>query len=213
MKKLDKRAGPNSTQQPRSDFNWPPTDDELAPSGIDNSQSAHERLRAYFNWPPDNAGPPAATAEAPMVTSEEPRSAFNWPPVDDVVGSPDVGSVPEASGQAEGSFHWPPPDEPVHAPIVETTFEPSAAGVDRQPDVSVFVPAPIEAVASTEVDAPTLDVAAAEVADVGEVELDGITDGQWEVEIARLQALIDGLTEKLEWRATGAIGNQQRLKH
>ena len=44
MKKFDKRSGPDSTQQPRSDFNWPPTEDELAPYGIDTSQSAHERL-------------------------------------------------------------------------------------------------------------------------------------------------------------------------
>ena len=72
--------------------------------------------------------------------------------------------------------------------------------------------APIEAAASTEVDDTTLDVAAAEVAEV-DVGLDGLTDGQWEVEIARLQALIDGLTEKLEWRATGGIGNEPRLKH
>ena len=214
MKKLDKRARPNSTPQPRSDFNWPPKDEELAPFGIDASPSAHERLRAYFNWPPDDAGAPAATAEASGVTSEEPRSAFNWPPVDNVAASPGVGIVPEPAGEAEGSFNWPPPDEPVPAPSVEMTFEPSAAGVEPRPEDSVFVPAPIDAGAAIEVDAPTLDVEAAAVADsVVQAELDGITDGQWELEIARLQALIDGLTEKLEWRATGVIGNGQRLQH
>ena len=59
-----------------------------------------------------------------------------------------------------------------------------------------------------------VDLEAAEAAEaVVDVELDALTDGQWEVEIARLQALIEGLTEKLEWRATGVIGNEQRLKH
>lgn len=214
MKNQDKRARPNSTPQPRSDFNWPPKDEELAPSGIDANQSAHERLRAYFNWPPDDAGPAPATAEASGVTSEEPRSALNWPPVDDVAASPGVGGVPEPAGEAEGSFNWPPPDEPVPVPIVERMFQPSAPEVEPHPEDSVFVPAPIEAAAAIEVAAPTLDVEAAAVAEsVVQAELDGITDGQWELEIARLQALIDGLTEKLEWRATGVIGNGQRLQH
>jgi hypothetical protein len=210
MKKLDKRAGPGSTPQPRSDFNWPPTDEEVA-AGLDTSRSAHERLRAYFNWPPDDEEPPAAAAETPRVTSEEPRSAFNGLPVDEGA-SPGVGIVPEPSGEAKASFNWPPPDEPVHEPTVQTTFERSGAGIDRQPDDSVFASAPIEAAASTEVDDTTPDVAATEVAEVG-VGLDGLTDGQWEVEIARLQALLDGLTEKLEWRTTGGIGNDPQLKH
>ena len=94
------------------------------------------------------------------------------------------------------------------------TFEPSAAEVDRQPDRPVFGAAPIEAAAyHRSWMPPTLDVAAAEAAEVVDVELDGISDGQWEVEIARLQALIDGLTEKLEWRATGVTRNEQRLHH
>ena len=151
----------------------------------------------------------------PRLRESRPRSRgrrSNDLPVDEVAASPGVGIVPEPSGEAEGSFNWPPPDEPVHAPSVQTTFEPSGAGIDRQPDDSVFVSAPIEAAASTEVDDTTLDVAATGVAEV-DVGLDGLTDGQWEVEIARLQALIDGLTEKLEWRTTGGIGNEPQLKH
>ena len=213
MKKLGKRSGSDSTQQPRSDFNWPPIEEELAPSGIDSSPTAHDRLRAYFNWPADDDGaPPLAAAETPTVGSEEPRSAFNWPPADEVDASSGVGIIREPPRE-EGSLNWPPGDEPAAAPVVQETFEPWPAGVDRQPDGPVLAATPIEAAEYPGVaDSPTLEVETAEAADV-DVELDALTDGQWEVEIARLQTLIEGLTEKLEWRATGAIGNQQRLKH
>jgi hypothetical protein len=225
MKKLDKRSGPDSTKQPRSDFNWPPMEEELAPSGIDSSQSAHERLRAYFNWPADDGAPPPVAAETPTVGSEQPRSAFNWPPPDEVDASSGVGIIREPSRE-EGSFNWPPADEPAAAPVQET-FEPWPAGVDRQLDGPVLPATPIEAAEYPGVaDSPTLEVETAEAAAV-DVELDAVTDGQadvdvefdaltvgqWDVEIGRLQTLIEGLTEKLEWRATGAIGNQQRLKH
>ncbi len=53
------------------------------------------------------------------------------------------------------------------------------------------------------------DVAAA----ADEPEVDEIITDDWAVEIARLQSLIEALTEKLEWRMTATPGTEQRMKH
>ena len=216
MKKLNKLFKPGSTEQPRSDFNWPPTEEDLAPFGDDNTQTAHERLRAYFNWPADDDNAPAGVEPTPF-TSEELRSTCDWPPVDEEEAASGIGAVQGASGEAEGSFSWPPPDEPVPATVVQETFEPWPAGAARQSDDSFSTPTPLPAAEYTAFgDAPMLNVEAAEAAGVefeGEPGLDSISGGPWEVQIARLEALIERLTEKLEWRATGANQNEPRLKH
>ena len=110
-----------------------------------------------------------------------------------------------------------PADEPAPATVVQETFEPWPAGAARQSDDSFSAPTPIPAAEYAGVgDSPTLNVEAAEAAGVEfEGERGSIQSpaAHGKFEIARLEALIEGLTEKLEWRATGAIGNQQRLKH
>jgi hypothetical protein len=160
MPKASKRSGSGSKEQSRSDFNWPPTEEELAPSGIDRTPSVHDRLAGYFNWPADNAAP-----QAPPTPDAEP-----------VMG---VG------------FTWPPPDEAVDLPRLES----------RRPE-----PEPLPArdesasgLATASADEPT--------------EIEEIFTDQWVVHTARLQSMIEALTEKLEWRVTATPDVRQRLKH
>ena len=174
-----KSSGSNSTEKPGSDFSWPPSDEELASSGIDSPQTVHDRLRAYFNWPADDESP-AAGNETAASTSGEPESRVNWP-------SPDEGVAPSTA---------------------QTSFEPWPAVIELLPDDPPATQ-PIEVVHSNVGDAAATAIAGAD----GEPEAEEIITGPWEVEIARLQALIDGLTEKLEWRAKGDTATERRLKH
>jgi hypothetical protein len=137
-----KSSGSNSTKKPGSDFSWPPSDEELASSGIDSARIVHERLRAYFNWPADGESPPAAN-EIELLPDDPPATQ---------------------------------PIEVVHSNVGDAAAT-AIAGVEDEP------------------------------------EAEEIITGPWEVEIARLQALIEGLTEKLEWRAKSDTATEPRLKH
>jgi hypothetical protein len=192
MKKVPNR----SSEQQRSEFNWPPTDDELASSGIDSTPSAHERLRAYFNWPPDEQAeqPALPTETAPPVDERAPQSGFSWPPPEEPAPAPNL--------------TWPPPAEPSGP---EVTFEPALDVVDAQPEDEVPAPPPLDA---AEPVVQTDSSASGIMAVDADAEFEETLSDQWAVEIARLQTLLDGLTEKLEWRSgTGAVLDEPRVKH
>jgi hypothetical protein len=160
-----RKASQQSNEQTPSDFNWPPTDEELAPSGIENTLSVQERLRAYFNLPADDQQeePPAA-AETATLPAPQPQSAiladpqspstFRWPV---------IGVVQKLTGRNGKTFNWPPGEKPC-----SQLHEPAQPALEE-----------------------------------------GVSD-DWEFEVERLQALIDRLTEKLEWRAADVVLEEPR---
>ena len=199
MKKVSKP----SNETPRREFNWPPTEEELAE--FDPTQSARERLRAYFNWPNDEQ--PPAVEDPPA--SDEPPSEVDWPS-EEPAPSPVIVTTYDGTGRAEG-LTSPPPEESALLPTLEATFDAEPAE-DEGPLVDPE-PAPAEAVAMEYVGIGNETDGIELIDPTNDTELDEPISDQWEVEIARLQTLLDGLTKELEWRATGVALNEPRLKH
>jgi hypothetical protein len=138
MPNIPPKHSPSTSEQPRADFNWPPTDDELTQYGIEIVQS-------------EKSGP----TRSPFTSSEQPRDDSTWPPTDDelveygieIVQSENRESVFDGTGLETGE-----------APLADVAFAPSDAARD------------------------------------------GIRRGDWAAEMARVQALIEGLTQPLAWR-------------
>ena len=126
--------------------------------------------------------------------------------------------MPASSGESDGDFNWPPTDEelvqyggktsasqppaPAFAQAVTppSFSEPPGAEFDWTLQDEGLTRAGAE-------DPTTLRVAVAQ----NETALDGTSPGEWVAEIARLQELIEGLTQKLEWRVK-PVGRERRLK-
>ena len=135
------------------------------------------------NRPPKRPLPPS---------SDEPDAAFNWPPSDAVLAQ----------------YGMKIPGLPVADPVMppETLAQSSAPDVEQAaPPPSFFAPqyAEVEAPMGDEgeirpgvEDSSIPGVAVAQ----REYAVDADSPGEWAAEIARLQELMDGLTQKLEWR-------------
>jgi hypothetical protein len=125
--------------------------------------------------------------------SEQPNADFNWPPTDDELTQYGIEIVQsEKSGPTRPPFtsseqprddsNWPPTDDE----LIEYGIE----IVQRENSEPVFDGTGLETG-----EAPLADVALAQSDTAG----DGNNGGDWAAEMARVQALIEGLTQPLAW--------------
>jgi hypothetical protein len=182
----------------RTDFNWPPTDEELEQSRAETVQ----RLEKYLQQRPADEDPQWAN-DTERRALERPPVKFDWLPTDQ-------GRAPEGveTRRSESMFRGDgtalEPPEPLMAN-------------DPPPAPALAEHVPVESAASPDTETPTAAAEAEDLvhADIEDSKIDGaaaqsaIEPGEagesgWATEIARLQALMDGLTEKLEWRVTNA---------
>jgi hypothetical protein len=101
-----KHSLPASSEQASADFNWPPTDDELAQYGIEAVESGE-----------------SAPKRSLPTSSEQPGANFTWPPTDDELAQYGVATI-----QRE-------PSEPVcletgEPPLASVAFEQSDTARD-----------------------------------------------------------------------------------
>ena len=108
------------------------------------------------------------------ASSKKPRAEFNWPPTEDELEQYGNSVVQDEAWLDEMGLST--ADLPVAPAIAELSL-PSVALIEDPADVlsREYMPTPVEA-------EPT----------------DGIDASKWTAEIARLQALIDGLTRTVE---------------
>jgi hypothetical protein len=123
------------------------------------------------------------------------------------------GTVFEKASRTGEGFNWPPPEE---SSTLEVTFEPAPSLLEDPADALESARAEaaeyVEAAEHVEAAESTMAVTAL-AGEANEPGFEETLSGQWEAEIARLQALLEALTETLEWRATGGIPNEPRSKH
>jgi hypothetical protein len=190
------RPGPPPTR--RTDFNWPPTDEELEQSRAETVQ----RLERYLQQRPADEDPQWAN-DTERRALERPPVKFNWLPTEE-----ERAQVGVETGHSESMFRG-------DAAAVETP-EP-LVGNDLPPAPAFFENVPVESAASPDTETPTAAAEAEDLvhADVEDSKMGGaaaqstiepaeVGEGDWAAEIARLQELMDGLTEKLGWRVTNA---------
>jgi hypothetical protein len=168
---------------------------------------------------------------------EKPHAGFNWPPTDDELAQYTLGiwAVQNAFDKPHADFNRPPPDEELGAHGIDAvqseaafdeigvrTAEPSVAppslpaSSEPQYDLSDGPqrdegPTPSDADDSTHsgVWCSRMSAIAGAQSDTA---LDGTWAREWTAEIARLQALIEELTEPLEWRITNVTAYERRPK-
>ena len=207
MKNPWKHPGPSSTEQSRSEFNWPPTEDELADSGPDSARTAHERLRAYFNWPPEGESPATSRGQEVAATTAD----FDWPAAEVAPDTLDAFHQEMTPAPPTSFEPWPPavdaeppPEESfATASAAELSFE--AARVEPAEEPVIVERAAAADGVVTQVDRAATEVASAAAELAAASDEDGediVISERWDVEIARLQALIEGLTETLDSRMT-----------
>jgi hypothetical protein len=135
--------------------------------------------------------------------------------------SPSKPSVPTRTQTGDAEFNWPPTDEElaqcfyIAAPDKEvapgaaecvaidssTALESSAGPLETPPAASTPEQSEVPGADCSGLDDPTMsDIAAAR----HEPSLERTTRGDWAAEIAQLQALIEALTENVEWRIPDA---------
>ena len=192
------RPGPLPTR--RMDFNWPPTDEELEQSRAETVQ----RLERYLQQRPVDEDPQWAN-DTERRALERPPVKFDWLPTRQGRAQARI-----ETGQTEPAFTGDAAAVDTPEPLVETDPQPAAAFVENLPVEFTDAPdietataaAEAEDLIHADVEDSTLGGAAAQSAIEPEPGEGGASD--WGAEIARLQGLIDGLTEKLEWRVTNA---------
>ena len=128
----------------------------------------------------------------PSTSPEQPPDDFHWPPTDDELSQYGIETVQrETSGpkhplptseQPPDDFNWPPTDDELTRYGIEIVqserSEPSFEGTGLHAGDPLHANVPL---IQSESD-PSL--------------------GEWAAEMARVQALIEGLTQPLEWRTS-----------
>jgi hypothetical protein len=184
--KMSKSATPErpqalSAKKPTPHFNWPPTEERLT----QRSAEPAPRLNSQLDRPTD-LDPPRTNIETLRSEASRPRADFSWPPTADQLaaggfaGTRNVAGVASPS-RAGGGQAMVRDDDAVRdsVPTLSQTDAPSYIGDSRT----------------------AIPVAQSEAA------FDGIGTGDWAADLARLQAALERVTEKLEWRITSVTGH------
>jgi hypothetical protein len=203
-------------------LDWRPTDDEPVQSSVETLHSAVEKPHPDCNWPPTDEEPADGGIEA-----------FQSETVFDGTGVKTAEPLVARAATAPAATSAVPPGTPTQLPTAAIRHETSRMPADRgramardeqaamfnghapeaSPDASsepweawfadeVATPSEAEHPEYAGMDASS-DIAVAQ----NETALDETSAGDWAAEIARLQALIEGLTEKVEWRITNGSGH------
>ena len=184
-----------SSQKPHADFNWPLTDEEVAQSRLETLQ----RLYGYVDSRPTDDEPLPSAVEPLHSAVEKPHPDVNPPPTDEELTE---GGIATVQGQTVFSGAAAKRAEPFVAGATlaadATSAVPDAsselwdARFDRPPGTEVPTPPEAEHPEYAGTDgSPEIAVAPNETA------IDETSAGDWAAEIARLQALIEGLTEQV----------------
>jgi hypothetical protein len=131
---------------------------------------------------------------SPSTSSKQPCDDFNWPPTDDELSQYGVEivqgefsgpkrSLPTSSEQPRDDFNWPSTDDELTQSGIENVQSKKSEPVFDGTGLKTDEP-PLANVGSTQSDAAR----------------DGNSPGEWTAEMARVQALIEGLTQPLGWR-------------
>ena len=182
-----------SSKEPRARFNWPPTDDELAQYGVEGPPRDPEftdaGLEAGEPVVGDDSPAPATIGLFPSETWEPQLSAL--PPE---ASSPQFDS--ELAGDPPAALFTLPEPEPFRAASLSAPE--SWTSGDR-----VLTPSDGEGVEDSRSAAPS---ASGIALSPGATAVDSPGTDDFAGEIAQLQALIEGLTQKIEWRIPNVIG-------
>jgi hypothetical protein len=223
MSKLTpERPPPLSAKKPNPDFIWPPTEEQL----MQHSAETVQRLNRYSGRPSDRE-PAEANIETLQSRAPKPRADFNWPPTEErlaagrYAGTNNVAagegttdategstvSIPAASNAASLSSVSMPPSQLSSAVI---SHDASWIQVDAGQTIIRDDEAVMDAVPTlSEANQPEYigDSISVIAAAQSEAAFDGTGSGDWAADLARLQAAIERVTEKVEWRITGASGH------
>jgi hypothetical protein len=189
------RPARTSSKEPRARFNWPPTEDELAQYGVEGPQTDPEFTEAGFEAGEPVVGdvPPALETVGvfPSETSAPPLPAF---PADAL-------SPPPSSWE----FDVDPPSalftlsEP--EPFRSASFPPAESWTPGDRAQTLSDGEDSEDFRSDAPPASGIVVSPGATA----VDLSGADD--FAGEIARVQELIEALTQKIEWRIPNVTGH------
>lgn len=192
--------------QPLPEFNWPPTDEEL---GLGREES-HETAQPISKWSPTEWEVEASDSRSSVP--QEPHTTVQSSLSDDAlmqfrseaVGS-DTAVAPTGLRTAEpgaADLYRPPASAAVSVGSRTEGDEITCAATDRRGDADRMAVGGKTAM----FDMDPLEASLATVDDVGaafdHTGLHASSTGGWEAEIGRLQALLEGLTEKIEWHVT-----------
>ena len=212
---------PLAAKKPNPDFTWPPTEEQL----MQHCAEPVQRLNRYSGRPSDRE-PAQANIETLQSRAPKPRADFYWPPTEerlaagrhagtnnvvtgeattDATEGPTV-STPAASNAASLSSVSIPHSQRSSAVISHNA---SWIPVDAGQAIVRDDEAVIDAVPTlSEADAPEyVGDSISALAAQSEAAFDGTGSGDWAADLARLQAAIERVTEKVEWRITGASGH------
>ena len=146
---------------------------------MQHSAETVQRLNRYSGRPSDRE-PAQANLKTLQSRAVKPRADFNWPPTEErLTAGRHAGTNNVAAGEAGQAIVR--DDEAVMdaVPTLSEADEPEYVG----DSVSVLAAAQSEAA------------------------FDGTGSGDWAADLARLQAAIERVAEKVEWRITGATGH------
>jgi hypothetical protein len=182
-----------SAKAPRARFNWPPTDDELAQYGVEGPPGDPEFIPVELETGEPVVGDePPAPATVGLFPSETGAPALSALPPD--AFSPSFAS--EFTGEPPAASFTLPEPEPFRA-------APVAAPESWTPEDWVQTPFDGEALEDSRRDAPP---ASGIAVSPGAAAVDAPGTDDLAGEIAQLQALIEALTQKIEWRIPNVTG-------
>ncbi len=194
FKVTPERPVPVSGQRPTPDFIWPPPKEQLTP----NSAETVRRRNSYLDRPTGLERPLTGT-ETWQSRAPRPRADFNWPPTEEepaAGGFAGTNSVAAGEGTAAATVPVISRDASwIPANIGQGSAREDEEAVDAVPTRSVA-------------DGPEYVGDSISVIPVApsEAAFDGIGTGDWAADIARVQAVIERVAEKVEWRTTRVTG-------
>jgi hypothetical protein len=182
-----------ASKEPRTRFNWPPTDDELAQYGVEAQYGDPELTEAGLD-----AGEPVAADVSP------PTATVGLFP-SETCAPERPGLPPEASSPPA---YW---DFAVDAPAALFTLSepepfldaPLSAPASWTPGDQAETPSDSEDSEDFRSDAPP---ASGMAVSLGATAADSPGTDDFAAEIAQLQALIEALTQKIDWRIPNVAG-------
>lgn len=187
------RPARTSSEEPRQRFSWPPTEDELSQYASESQrpETTFEEAVLEADEPPAVDALPAAVTIG-LYASETDAARFPAFP-QEASPSPAESELAPVGGPLATLFPLPETDRfPATSSSSPASWTP-VEGVETPSDDEDFEYSWSEATSTSEI-----------VVSPGATAVDPPEPGDFAGEIAHLQALIEGLTQKIEWRVHSA---------
>lgn len=168
-------------RKPTLHFNWPPTEEQPTQRSAEPAQRLNSRLDR-----PTDLDPPRTDFETLRSQASRPRADFSWPPTAEQL----------AAGGFTGTRNVAADASPTRADGGQATVRDDDAVMDSVPTLS-----------QTDARSYVGDSMTAIPVALSEAAFDGIGTGDWAADVARLQAALERVTEKVEWRITSVTGH------